>query len=46
VFREMAEAAQLYARTTLKAKVDPARARSAVGFEPVAEKKGAAEKKK
>jgi peptidyl-prolyl cis-trans isomerase D len=46
VFREMAESAQLYARTKLKAKVDPARARSAVGFEPVVEKKGAAEKKK
>lgn len=47
VFREMAESAQAYARTTMKAKLDPARARAAVGFEPiVAEKKGAAETKK
>jgi peptidyl-prolyl cis-trans isomerase D len=46
VFREMAESAQLYARTKLKAKVDAPRARAAVGFEPVVEKKGAAEKKK
>lgn len=47
LFREIAEAAQLYARTSMKAKVDPAKARSAVGFEPVvAAKKGAAETKK
>jgi peptidyl-prolyl cis-trans isomerase D len=46
VFREMADAAQLYARNKLKVKVDPARARAAVGFEPVAEAKGKAEKKK
>ncbi len=46
LFREMGESAQLYARTTMKPKVDAARARAAVGFEPVAEKKGAAEKKK
>jgi peptidyl-prolyl cis-trans isomerase D len=46
IFREMGEAAQLYARTKLKTKVDPARARNAVGFEPITDKKGAAEKKK
>lgn len=46
IFREMAESAQLYARTKLKTKVDAARARNAVGFEPIADKKGAAEKKK
>jgi peptidyl-prolyl cis-trans isomerase D len=46
IFREMGEAAQLYARTKLKVKLDPAKARSAVGFEPVAEPKGPAEKKK
>jgi len=51
IFREMGESAQLYARTKLKAKLDPARARSAVGFEPIADDKkgadkGAAEKKK
>lgn len=46
VFREMGDAAQGYARAKLKAKTDPARARAAVGFEPVVEKKGAAEKKK
>ena len=47
LFREMGEAAQAYARIKLKTKIDAARARTAVGFEPVvAEKKGAAEKKK
>lgn len=46
LFREMGESAQAYARTKLKTKIDAARARSAVGFEPVADKKGAAEKKK
>ncbi|WP_296599473.1 peptidylprolyl isomerase [Phenylobacterium sp.] len=49
IAREMGEAAQVYARTKLKAKLDPARARAAVGFEPLAETKGgekAAEKKK
>jgi len=46
VFREMGEAAQVYARAKMKAKTDPARARDAVGFEPVTEKKKAAEKKK
>jgi peptidyl-prolyl cis-trans isomerase D len=46
IFREMGEAAQLYARTKLKTKIDPARARNAVGFEPVTDKKGATEKKK
>jgi len=47
MFREMAEAAQAYSRTKLKAKLNPAQARSAVGFEPIAaDTKGAAEKKK
>jgi peptidyl-prolyl cis-trans isomerase D len=46
LFREMGEAAQAYARTKLKTKVDAARARNAVGFEPVTDEKGAAEKKK
>jgi peptidyl-prolyl cis-trans isomerase D len=45
VFREMGESAQLYARTKLKAKVDPARARSAVGFEPLAKAKPGEKKK-
>ncbi|MBL8555754.1 MAG: SurA N-terminal domain-containing protein [Phenylobacterium sp.] len=45
LFREMAEAAQTYARAKMKVKVDAARARAAAGFEPL-EKKGAAEKKK
>jgi len=44
VFREMAEAAQLYARNKLKVKIDPARARAAVGFEPL--EKAAPGKKK
>jgi len=47
LFREMGESAQAYARTKLKTKIDPAKARAAVGFEPVAaDKKGATEKKK
>ncbi|HEX7886381.1 MAG TPA: SurA N-terminal domain-containing protein [Phenylobacterium sp.] len=46
LFREMGDAAQAYARAKLKTRIDPARARNAVGFEPVADKKGAAEKKK
>lgn len=46
LFREMGEAAQAYARVKLKTRIDAARARTAVGFEPVADKKGAAEKKK
>ncbi|MBW8814491.1 MAG: peptidyl-prolyl cis-trans isomerase [Caulobacterales bacterium] len=47
VFREMAESAETYARAKLKAKVDPDRARSAVGFEPLKGKdaKGKPEKK-
>jgi peptidyl-prolyl cis-trans isomerase D len=46
---EMAEAAQAYARTKLKVKVDPVRARAAAGFAPEekpASGKGGAEKKK
>ena len=46
VFREMAEAAQLYARNKLKVKLDPARARAAAGFEPVPEGKAKPGKKK
>jgi peptidyl-prolyl cis-trans isomerase D len=48
LFREMAESAQVYARSKLKVKVDPARARAALGFEPLPEKAkaGEAEKKK
>ena len=50
LFREMGEAAQVYSRSKLKVKVDPARARAAVGFEPLAPaekaKAGEAEKKK
>ncbi len=51
IAREMGEAAQVYARTKLKAKLDPARARAAVGVEPLAaanggDKPDAAEKKK
>lgn len=45
LFREMAEAAQTYARNKLKVKVDPNRARAAVGFEPLPEKGKAAEPK-
>jgi peptidyl-prolyl cis-trans isomerase D len=40
VFREMAESAEAYARTKLKTKVDPERARAAVGFEPLRGKDG------
>lgn len=47
VFREIAESAQVYARTELKVRTDPARARAAAGFAPreepepkVPEKKG------
>lgn len=36
VFREMAESAQAYARAKLKVKTDAARARAAVGFQPLA----------
>ena len=48
LFREMGESAQTYARTKLKTKVNPARAREVLGFEPLAEKgkAGPAEKKK
>ncbi|MEW5687632.1 MAG: SurA N-terminal domain-containing protein [Pseudomonadota bacterium] len=48
IFREMGEAAQAYSRTKLKVKVNPAKAREAIGFAPLADKsgKGAAEKKK
>lgn len=50
VFREMGDAAQAYARTKLKVKVDPAKARAAIGFAPLEEEtksgKAAAEKKK
>lgn len=48
LFREMGESAQVYARAKLKTKVNPARARDALGFEPLPEKgkAGAAEKKK
>jgi peptidyl-prolyl cis-trans isomerase D len=48
LFREMGESAQLYARNKLKTKVNAARARDAVGFEPLPEKgkAGEAEKKK
>ncbi|PZQ60167.1 MAG: rotamase [Phenylobacterium zucineum] len=48
IFREMADSAQAYARTKLKVKVNPAKAREAIGFAPLADKsgKGAAEKKK
>jgi len=52
LFREMGEAAQNYSRTKLKVKVDQARARAALGFEPQEKAKdgqkdkGRAEKKK
>jgi hypothetical protein len=45
VFREMADAAQAYARGKLKVRADAARARAALGFTPEAPK-GKAEKKK
>jgi peptidyl-prolyl cis-trans isomerase D len=44
VFREMAEAAQAYARAKLKVKVNPERARAAAGFEPLAKGKPAEKK--
>jgi peptidyl-prolyl cis-trans isomerase D len=44
VAREMSEAARNYARTEMKVKMDRARARSALGFEPLEE--APAEKKK
>jgi peptidyl-prolyl cis-trans isomerase D len=46
LFREMAESAETYARSKLKTKVDPDRARAAVGFEPLKkDAKGKPEKK-
>lgn len=42
--REISESAQAYARSKLKVRIDRARARNALGFEPLEE--GAAEKKK
>lgn len=45
-FREMAEAAQAYARTKLKVKVDAERARAAAGFEPREVPKAKAPEKK
>lgn len=49
LYREMGESAQTYARAKLKTKVNAARARETLGFEPLAEKGEAAslvEKKK
>jgi peptidyl-prolyl cis-trans isomerase D len=49
LFREMGEAAQVYARSKLKVKVNAEKARAAVGFAPLEEAKagkGEAEKKK
>lgn len=48
LFREMAESAQTYSFAKLKVKADRARARAALGFEPLKAdtKTGAAEKKK
>jgi hypothetical protein len=46
VFREMAESAQVYARTKLKVRTDPARARAAAGFEPKEEPAAKAPEKK
>lgn len=45
VFQEMSQAAQAYARAKLKVKTDPARARTALGFEAAPEKGAAAPKK-
>jgi peptidyl-prolyl cis-trans isomerase D len=45
VFQEMTQSAQNYARTKLKVKTDPARARTALGFEAAPEKGEAAPKK-
>jgi peptidyl-prolyl cis-trans isomerase D len=46
LFREMAESAETYARAKLKTKVDPERARAAVGFEPLRDKSGKVREKK
>ena len=46
VFREMAESAQVYARTKLKVRTDPVRARAAAGFEPKEEPVAKAPEKK
>jgi peptidyl-prolyl cis-trans isomerase D len=46
VFGEMAESAQVYARTKLKVRTDPARARAAAGFEPKEEPAAKAPEKK
>jgi hypothetical protein len=45
IFQEMSQAAQVYARAKLKVKTDPARARTALGFEPAPEPGQAAPKK-
>ena len=45
LFQEMAQSAQIYARTKLKVKTNPTLARSALGFEPVAVKDKAEKKK-
>lgn len=44
LFREMSEAAQAYARTSLKTKTDVNRARAAIGLEPLETKAGTAKK--
>jgi hypothetical protein len=46
VFREMGNAAQTYARTKLKTKVNAERARTAAGFEPLAKGKAKPAEKK
>ena len=46
VFREMADSAQAYARTKLKVKTDPVKARAAAGFAPREEAKAKAPEKK
>ena len=46
IFREMAESAQAYARSKLKVKTDPERARAAAGFEPLAKTKDKPAEKK
>jgi len=45
VFQEMNQAAQVYARAKLKVKTDPARARAALGFDPLPAKGEPAPKK-
>jgi peptidyl-prolyl cis-trans isomerase D len=47
IFREMGESAQAYAQAKLKVKVNPAKAREAIGFAPLAQpaQKGAEKKK-